>query len=89
MIETTFRATSEKLWPSARSTFGGPRSSSAQNSAKNRSIAARPSGVRRSPRAASRFSERMVSVWLVSSKAVRSSARRAFRISIRKRCLGR
>ena len=33
--------------------------------------------------------ERIVSVWLVSSKAVRSSARRSFRISIRKRCLGR
>ena len=36
MIETTFCATSEKLWPAACSTFGGPRSSSAQNSAKNR-----------------------------------------------------
>ena len=54
MIETTLRATSEKLKPGACSTFGGPRSSSAQKSAKKRSIAARPSGVRRSPRAASR-----------------------------------
>ena len=44
MIEITFRATSEKLWPSARSTLGGPRNSSAQYSAKNRSMAARPSG---------------------------------------------
>ena len=89
MIEITFRDTSEKLWPAACSTFGGPRNSSAQNSAKNVSIAARPSGVRRSPRAASRFSERIVSVWLASSNAVRSSASRAFRISIRNRCLGR
>ena len=85
MIDTTFLATSEKLWPAACSTFGGPRNSSAQYSAKNRSIAARPSGVRRSPRAASRFSERIVSVWFASSNAVRSSASRAFRISIRKR----
>ena len=30
MIDTTFFATSEKLWPGACSTFGGPRSSSAQ-----------------------------------------------------------
>ena len=54
MIDTTFAATSEKLKPGACSTFGGPRSSSAQNDAKNPSIAARPSAVRRSPRAASR-----------------------------------
>ena len=52
MIEITFRATSEKLWPAACSTLAGPRNSSAQNSAKNVSIAARTSGVRRSPRAA-------------------------------------
>src|SRR6266404_5650757 len=45
MIETTFLATSEKLWPGAASTFGNPRSSSAQNRAKNPSIAARPPGV--------------------------------------------
>ena len=54
MIETTFRATSEKLWPGACSTFGGPRKSSAQNCGKNCSMAARPSAVRRSPRATSR-----------------------------------
>ena len=47
-------ATSEKLWPGACSILGGPRSSSAQKPAKKCSIAARPSGVRRSPRAASR-----------------------------------
>ena len=44
---------------------------------------ARPSAVRRSPCAASRFSERIVRVWFASSKAVRSSASRAFRISSR------
>src|ERR1700731_3464067 len=54
MMDTTLRATSEKLWPGAWSTLGGPRSSSAQKAAKNSSIAARPSGVRRSPRAVSR-----------------------------------
>ena len=42
MIDTTLRATSEKLKPGACSTFGGPRSSSAQKPAKKRSIAARP-----------------------------------------------
>ena len=56
MIEITFFDTSEKLWPSALHTFGGPRNSSAQNSAKNRSIAAHPAAVRRSPRATSRLS---------------------------------
>jgi hypothetical protein len=40
MIETTLRATSEKLKPGACSTFGAPRNSSAQKIAKNRSIAA-------------------------------------------------
>src|SRR5262249_7838859 len=54
MMETTLRATSEKLWPEAWSTLGGPRNSSAQKAAKNCSIAARPSGVPRSPRAAAR-----------------------------------
>ena len=40
MIETTFLATSEKLWPELMSSFGGPFSSAAKFSAKNRSIAA-------------------------------------------------
>ena len=89
MIETTLRATSEKLWPGACKTCGGPRNSPVQNCAKKRSIAARPSAVRRSPRAASRFSYRMLSVWLASSKSVRNCASLALRISIRNRCLGR
>ena len=83
MIDTTLAATSEKLKPGACSTFGGPRNSSALNDEKNRSIAARPSAVRRSPRAASRPSYSTVSVWLSSSKRVRSVASRSFRISMR------
>ena len=46
MIETTLAATSEKLWPSACSTFGGPRSSAGMKRRKNASIASRPSSVR-------------------------------------------
>jgi hypothetical protein len=76
MMDTTLRATSEKLWPAAWSTFGGPRSSSAQNAAKNRSTAARPSGVRRSPRTASRPSAVIASVWvfLIEGDAQRRQA---------------
>ena len=89
MIDTTFLATSEKLWPSPCSTFGGPRSSSAQKSAKKRSIAARPSvGAQVAARRLAAL-VRIVSVWLASSKSVRSAASRSLRISIRKRCLGR
>ena len=54
MIDTTLRATSEKLCPGATRIFGGPRNSSAQKAAKKSSIAARPAACRRSPRAASR-----------------------------------
>ncbi len=83
MIETTLRATSEKLKPGACSTFGAPRNSSAQKTAKNRSITARPAGVRKSPRATSRPCTSMASVWLESSKRVRSCASRSLRINIR------
>ena len=43
MMETTFFATSEKLWPSPNSTLGGPRSSFGMKRRKNASIASRPS----------------------------------------------
>ena len=43
MIDTTFLATSEKLWPSPNSTLGGPRSSSGMKRRKKASIASRPS----------------------------------------------
>ena len=67
MIDTTFLATSEKLWPSPNSTLGGPRNSSGMKRRKKASIASRPSFVRKSPAAASRPSQWMVSVWLASS----------------------
>ena len=67
MMETTFFATSEKLWPSPNSTLGGPRNSVGMKRRKNASIASRPSLLRRSPRAASRPSHWIVSVWLASS----------------------
>ena len=64
MIDTTFLATSEKLWSVGRcSTLGGPFRSSGMKRRKNASIASRPSLVRRSPRAASRPSCTMLSVW--------------------------
>ena len=44
MIETTLRATSEKLWPGLVSTFGGPLIWPANRTEKNCSIAARPCG---------------------------------------------
>ena len=49
MIETTFFATSEKLWPGASRIFGGPRNSSAQKRAKKASMAARPAALPRPP----------------------------------------
>ena len=67
MMETTFLATSEKLWPSPNSTLGGPRNSFGMKRRKNASIASRPSLLRRSPRAAARPSHWIDSVWLASS----------------------
>src|SRR4029077_2530586 len=87
MIETTLRATSEKLKPGAYSTRGAPRSSSAQNSAKKRSIVARPSGVCRSPRAASRPSSSIASVRSASSRRERKRASRASQGSDRQRAV--
>ena len=49
MMETTFLATSEKLWPPPERSFGGPLSSPAKFAAKNASMAARPAAVSRSP----------------------------------------
>ena len=49
-METTFLATSEKLWHRLQH-LGGPRNSAGMNRRKNASIASRPSLVRRSPRA--------------------------------------
>src|SRR5438874_1892813 len=51
MMETTFLATSEKLWPPPEMTFGCPLSSPAKLVAKNASMAARSSALSRSPRA--------------------------------------
>ena len=84
MIETTLRATSEKLKPGACSTLRRPAQlvgAELREEALDRARGLR--GVRRSPRAASRPSDSMTSVWLASSKRVRSRASRSLRISMR------
>ena len=53
MIETTLRATSEKLKPGALQHARRPAQLVGAEAEKKRSIVARPPGVRRSPRAAS------------------------------------
>ena len=90
MIETTFFATSEKLWSAACSTFGGPRSSSAQmllEEALDRGAALGRAQV--AARGLAVLGADGQHVALPRRTRVRSSASRAFRISIRKRCLGR
>jgi hypothetical protein len=84
MIETTLRATSEKLWPGLSSTFGGPLIRPANVVAKKFSIAARPSGVARLPWATTRPLWLIESTLLESSKWLRRPASHSSRISIRK-----
>ncbi len=84
MMETTFLATSEKLWPPPEMTFGGPFNSPAKLVAKNASMAARPSALSRSPRATTMPFSRMVRRLPLSSKWLRNPASRSSRISIRK-----
>ena len=90
MIDTTLAATSEKLWPSPDSTLGGPRSSFGMKRRKKASIASRPClGAQVAARGFAALRIGSTSVWLASSKSVRSAASRSLRISIRKRCLGK
>jgi hypothetical protein len=80
MIETTFFATPEKLWPGLETTFGAPFNSLVKFCAKNPSIAPRPCAVSRSPRLAIPANGQKV---VSSSKCARKPASRSFRISIK------
>ena len=72
MIETTLRATSEKLWPRLERIFGGPLIWPAKVAGEEFLDAARPSAFRDRPGLRS-GRRRIVRTWLASSKWVRSA----------------